>query len=263
MTRPGVWCWLVAASILLTGCLPGDVQNTPQPVTLTVSAASDLGPAFREMGPLFEAETGIKASFNFGSTGQLAQQIEQGAPVDLFAAADAARIAALGTKGLVLSDTVTVYAVGRIVLWTREGSPLRLERLEDILRPEVTRIAIANPDHAPYGVAARQAMQSAGIWEQLKDKLVLAENVQQALQYAQAGNVDAAIVARSLVVQGDGRWTPVPAELHEPIVQVLAVISGTSHESEARRFADFVTGPRGREVLQKYGFTLPGQEQMP
>jgi len=263
MTRPGVWCWLVAASILLTGCLPSDVQNTPQPVTLTVSAASDLGPAFREIGPLFEAETGIKASFNFGSTGQLAQQIEQGAPVDLFAAADAARIAALGAKGLVLSDTVTVYAVGRIVLWTREGSPLRLERVEDMLRPEVTKIAIANPDHAPYGVAARQAMQSANIWEQLQDKLVLAENVQQALQYAQAGNVDAAVIAHSLVVQGSGRWTLVPAELHEPIVQVLAVISGTRHEGEARRFADFVTGPRGREVLQKYGFTLPGQEQTP
>lgn len=261
--RPGVWSWFLAACMILTGCQRGAVQDAPQPVTLTISAASDLGPAFREIGPLFEAETGIKASFNFGSTGQLAQQIEQGAPVDVFAAADAARIAALGSKGLVISDTVKVYAVGRIVLWTRESSPLRVERVEDLLRTDVQKIAIANPDHAPNGVAARQAMQSAGIWEQAQDKLVLAENVQQALQYAQAGNVDVAVVAHSLVVQGGGRWTLVPAELHKPIVQVLAVISGTRHDGEARRFADFVTGPRGREVLQKHGFALPGQEQTP
>ena len=124
----------------------------------------------------------------------MAQQVEQGAPVDLFAAADVLRIDALEAKGLILPDTRKVYALGRIALWTRADSPLRLERLEDLLRPEVQRIAIANPDHAPYGVAARQAMQSAGIWEKLQDRLVLAENAQQTLQYAQTGNVDAAIV---------------------------------------------------------------------
>jgi molybdate transport system substrate-binding protein len=262
MMRLGVW-WFLVVCIVLTGCQGGDVQNTPQPVTLTISAAADLGPAFREIGPLFEAATGIKTSFNFGSTGQLAQQIEQGAPVDVFAAADAARIAALGSKGLVISDTVKVYAVGRIVLWAREGSPLRIERVEDLLRPEVQKIAIANPDHAPYGVAARQAMQSAGIWEEVRSKLVLAENAQQTLQYAQSGNVDVAIVPLSLSNQGGGRWVLVPSELHRPIVQVLAVISTTAHDREARRFAGFVTGPQGREVLQKYGFALPGEEQTP
>jgi molybdate transport system substrate-binding protein len=261
MMRSSAWGWFLALCVILTGCHGRAVQNTPQPVTLTISAASDLGPAFREIGPLFEAETGIKTRFNFGSTGQLAQQIEQGAPVDVFAAADAARIAALGSKGLVISDSVKVYAVGRIVLWTREDSPLRVERVEDLLQPEVQKIAIANPDHAPYGVAARQAMQSVGIWEQVQDGLVLSENVQQALQYAQGGNVDAAIVAHSLAVQSGGRWTLLPAELHEPIVQVLAVISTTAHDREARRFADFVTGPQGREVLRGYGFTLPDQEQ--
>jgi molybdate transport system substrate-binding protein len=260
--RPGVACWVLAICVILTGCQSSAVRSTLQPVTLTISAASDLGPAFREIGPLFEATTGIKTNFNFGSTGQLAQQIEKGAPADVFAAADAARVAALGSKGLVISDTVKGYAVGRIVLWTREDSPLRIERLEDVLQPEVQKIAIATPDHAPYGVAARQALQSAGIWEQVQDRLVLAENVQQALQYAQGGNVDVAVVAQSLAVQGGGRWTLIPADLHEPIVQVLAVISRTAHDREARSFADFVTGPQGREVLQKYGFTLPGQEQM-
>jgi molybdate transport system substrate-binding protein len=229
-------------------------------VTLTVSAASDLGPAFREIGSLFEAQTGIKTSFNFGSTGQLAQQIERGAPVDLFAAADVGRIDALEAKGLILPVTRKAYALGRITLWTRADSALRFERIEDLLRPEVQRVAIANPDHAPYGVAARQAMQSAGIWERMQDRLVLAENAQQALQYAQTGNVDAAIVPLSLSDHGGARWVLVPAELHKPIIQTLAVIKRTTHEREARKFADFVTGPQGQELLRKYGFALPDQE---
>jgi molybdate transport system substrate-binding protein len=223
-------------------------------VTLTVSAASDLGPAFREIGSLFEGQTGIKTRFNLGSTGQLAQQIEQGAPVDLFAAADVGRIDALEAKGRIIPDTVKVYALGRITLWTRADSPLQIERVEELLRPEVQRISIANPDHAPYGVAARQALQSAGIWEKIQDKLVLAENAQQTLQYAQTGNVDAAIVPLSLSNQGGGRWALIPAQLHQPIVQALAVIEGTAHEREARLFADFITGPRGEEVLGRYGF---------
>jgi molybdate transport system substrate-binding protein len=253
--------WLfLAAYMVLAGCKGGPVSSRTQPVTLTVSAAANLGPAFREIGSLFEGQTGIKTSFNFGSTGQLAQQIEQGAPVDLFAAADVLRIDALETNGLILPDTRKVYALGRIALWTREDSPLRLERLEDLLGAEVQRIAIANPDHAPYGVAARQALQSAGIWEKLQDRLVLAENAQQALQYAHTGNVDAAIVPLSLSSQGGGRWVLVPAELHRPIVQELAVIKGAAHEREAREFADFVTGPQGKAVLGKYGFAPADRE---
>jgi molybdate transport system substrate-binding protein len=253
------WCFL-AAGIVLAGCGGGAAPNSTPAVTLMISAASDLGPAFREIGSLFEAQTGIKTSFNFGSTGQLAQQIERGAPVDLFAAADVGRVDALEAKGLILPDTRKVYALGRITLWTRADSPLRFERLEDLLRPEVQRVAIANPDHAPYGVATRQALQSAGIWEKLQDKIVLAENAQQTLQYAQTGNVDAAIVPLSLSHQGGGRWVLIPAEMHRPLVQALAVIKGAAHEREARRFADFVTGPRGKEVLDKYGFAPADQE---
>jgi molybdate transport system substrate-binding protein len=244
----------------MASCQTGAVSGGGSPVTLTVSAASDLGPAFREIGGLFEDQTGIKTSFNFGSTGQLAQQIEQGAPVDLFAAADVGRIDALEAKGRIIPDTKKVYALGRITLWTRADSPLRIERVEDLLQPEVLRIAIANPDHAPYGVAARQALQSAGIWDKIQDRLVLAENIQQTLQYAQTGNVDVAIVSLSLSNQGEGRWTLIPSELHQPIVQALAVIEGSAHEREARMFADFITGPRGQEVLRKHQFGSPDAE---
>jgi molybdate transport system substrate-binding protein len=250
----------LATCVFLAGCGQSGFAGGEQPVTLTVSAAADLGPAFREIGSQFEGQTGIKTNFNFGSTGQLAQQIEQGAPVDLFAAADVTRIDTLEAKGRIIPGTKKVYALGRITLWTRADSPLQMERVEDLLRPEVQRIAIANPDHAPYGVAAREALQSAGVWEKIQERLVLAENAQQTLQYAQTGNVDAAIVPLSLSDQGEARWVLIPAALHRPIVQALAVINGTTHEREARLLADFITGPLGKAVLDKYGFAPPDPE---
>jgi molybdate transport system substrate-binding protein len=247
---------------LLAPC-PSRAQSDSRPqVSLTISAAADLELAFREMGVLFEKETGTKVVFNFGSTGQLAQQIEQGAPVDLFAAANVSFVEELEQHGLILPDTKALYARGRITLWTRADSPLRLERIEDLTKPEVTRIAIANPAHAPYGIAAREAMHSAGVWDAIQPKLVLGENVRQTLLYAETGNVEVSIVALSLSIQGQGRWTLVPQELHKPIDQALAVIKETYHEKEARLFAAFINGPTGRPVMRKYGFILPGEEAM-
>ena len=148
--------------LILTGCQ--DVAVRPRALKpLTISAASDLTYAFRELGQQFTAETGQPVVFNFGSTGQLSQQIEQGAPVDLFAAADVRFIDDLVRQGLVIVDTRQVYARGRIVLWQRADSALKLTQIGDLARTDVARIAIANPDHAPYGIAARQALQNAGI----------------------------------------------------------------------------------------------------
>jgi len=269
-------CWLIPVSVallLLAACVtpaPLDVTRAPalptSGITLTVSAAADLSYAFGEIGAAFEAETGHKVVFNFGSTGQLAQQIEQGAPVDLFAAANVSFIDDLAQQGLILPDTVQMYARGRITLWTRADSPLQITQVSDLARTEIARIAIANPDHAPYGVAAREAMQTAGVWEAVQPKLVLGENVRQTLQYAETGNVDAAIVALSLSVPAaasagqPGRWTLIPEDLHAPIDQALAVIRGTQHESAARAFAAFVNGSQGRLIMRKYGFVLPGEE---
>jgi molybdate transport system substrate-binding protein len=138
-------------------------------------------------------------------------------------------------------------------------SSLRIERIADLTVPEIKRVAIANPDHAPYGMAAREALQSAGIWEALQPRLVLGENVRQALQYAETGNVDVAIVALSLSITSKGRWTLIPEELHRPIDQALAVIRATKFEQEARRFGAFVLGPQGRPIMRKYGFVMPGE----
>jgi molybdate transport system substrate-binding protein len=246
--------FLLVGSLLLSGC------HHPTPDTkqqITVAAAADLGPAFEELGRLFEQQSGIEVVFSFGSTGTLAQQIANGAPMDLFAAANVAYVDGLEQQGLIIPDTKALYARGRITLWTNKDSTLKLAEITDLTRPEVKRIAIANPDHAPYGLAAKQALESAGVWDAVKPKLVYGDNIRQTLQFAQTGNADVAIVALSLSIVSDGHWILVPAELHEPLDQALAVIKGTQHEGQARQFASFINSPPGRAIMDKYGFTLP------
>ena len=223
---------------------------------LTVAAASDLMPAFEELKREFESTHKRKVVFVFGSTGMLTRQIENGAPMDLFAAANVSYIDQLDQKGLIIPGTKAVYARGRVTLWTRPDSNLRLAGIDDLARPEVTSVAIANPDHAPYGLAARQALETAGIWGRVKTKLVYGDNIRQTLQYAETGNVEVAIVALSLSIQSRGRWTLIPEELHKPIDQGLGIINGTKNEQAARDFVSFLSGPQGRAIMQKYGFTF-------
>lgn len=232
-------------------------RTTTQPAELTVAAASDLSNAFEELGRQFEATHKIKITFSFGSSGLLTRQIENGAPMDLFAAANVDYINQLEQKGLIVPGTKSIYARGRITLWTTADSPLKIEKVADLTRPEVKRIAIANPDHAPYGLAAQQALQSAGIWDAVKPKLVFGDNIRQTLQYAETGNVDVSIVALSLSKESKGRWTLIPEALHQPIDQGLAVMKTTHNEAAAREFAAFVTGPEGKAILAKYGFAFP------
>ena len=226
---------------------------------IIVAAAADLTPAFEELGRRFEQETGTRVTFSFGSTGTLAKQIENGAPVDLFAAANVEFVDQLDRKGLILPETKALYARGRITIWTRADSSLKIEHIEDLARPEVARVAIANPEHAPYGRAAREALESAGIWKAVEPKLVFGENVRQSMQYAETGNADIAITALSLSVLSNGRWTVIPEELHKPLDQALAVIKGARLEQAARRFAEFINSPHGRSTMRKYGFILPGE----
>ncbi|MBL8165784.1 MAG: molybdate ABC transporter substrate-binding protein [Anaerolineae bacterium] len=282
MIKPRSIIIFMLVVLVLTACTSGGAAtmtpaNTPEPtseataetatsagVMLTVAGAADLTPAFQELGLLFTAQTGIEVVFNFGSTGQLTQQIEQGAPVDVFAAANQSYIHDLEQAGLVIPDTVALYAQGRITLWTRADSPLAFATLDDLAQEGVNRIAIANPEHAPYGVAAREALESVGLWETLQPKLILGENVAQTLQYAETGNVDVAIVALSLsIAAGDtGRYVLLPKEAHNPLDQALAVVRSTQHEAEARQFATFVNSEAGRAVMRRYGFILPGEEPL-
>ena len=251
---------LLAAFLTLvcaTTACKNNNPNTTHPPELTVAAASDLTPAFEEIGREFEAIHKTKVVFVFGSTGLLAKQAENGAPVDLFAAANVSYIDQLDQKGLIVPDSKAVYARGRITLWTPPETNLRLESIADLARPEVMRVAIANPDHAPYGLAARQALESAGVWDRVKPKLVYGDNIRQTLQYAQTGNVDVAIVALSLSMQSNGRWSLIPEELHQPIDQGVAIMKSSKNEPAARTFIAFLSGPQGKAILQKYGFSFP------
>jgi len=248
---------LLLTLVCATACKDKKPAATPPSTELTVAAASDLTPAFEEIGRAFESANKTKVVFVFGSTGMLTQQIENGAPMDLFAAANMSYIRDLDQKGLIIPDSKSVYAIGRITLWTPAESTLRLESIKDLARPEVTRIAIANPDHAPYGLAAKQALESAGIWNAVQPKLVYGDNIRQTLQFAETGNVEVAIVALSLSKQSHGHWSLIPEELHQPLEQGVAIMKSTKNEKAARAFEEFLTGPQGRTILEKYGFIFP------
>jgi molybdate transport system substrate-binding protein len=252
-TRLAVLAAFLLAIVCASACRNGSQIPTPAS-ELTVAAASDLTPAFEELGRAFEAANQTKVVFVFGSTGLLTRQIENGAPMDLFAAANISYIDELEQEGLIIPDSKAVYARGRITLWTPRDSNLRLESISDLGRPEVQRIAIANPDHAPYGLAAKQALESVGIWERIRPKLVYGDNIRQALQFAETGNVEVAIVALSLSKQGNGRWTLIPEDLHAPLDQALAIMKTTGNEPAARAFAAFIASQQGQEIMKKYGF---------
>ena len=235
-------------------CKGRSTTNANRSQDFTVAAASDLTPVFEEIGRQFESVHKTKVVFVFGSTGLLTKQIENGAPVDLFAAANVSYIDQLEQKGLIIPDSKVVYARGRITLWTANESPVRFQGIADLARPEIQRVAIANPDHAPYGLAAKQALQSAGVWDRVQPKLVYGDNVRQTLQYAQTGNVEVAIVSLTLSINSNGRWSLIPENLHQPIDQGLAIMKTTRNEPAARAFITFLTSPRGKATMKKYGF---------
>lgn len=242
---------------LLAACRSAQTPATSEP--LLVAAASDLQFAFTEVGQAFEAETGHKVIFTFGSTGNLTTQIENGAPFDILAAANVSFVDRLTAQGLTIPETQQLYAQGRIVLVVNRQSGVQATELTDLLDPAISRIAIANPTHAPYGLAAQEALEKVGVWATIQDKLVLGENVSQTLQFVQTGDAPVGIVALSIADVQEVTGTLLPAELHEPINQALAVIKSTPREEIARAFIAFVGSDQGREIMKRYGFLLPGE----
>jgi molybdate transport system substrate-binding protein len=231
----------------------------PEPQTLTVFGAADLGLAFKEIAPLFEKAAGTKVTLVLGSTGTLAKQIEHGAPADVFFAANAAFVDMLRAKGAVIPETRMRYAQGRIVLASSRKAGVALAALEELLRLEVRRVAIANPDHAPYGLAAREALQAAGLWDRLRSRLVYGENIRQALQFVETGAVEAGIVALSIADVPGVRYVPIDPALHRPLDQVAAVVRRSARPELGLAFIQFVNGPQGRPIMRRHGFRLPGE----
>ena len=226
-----------------------------------IAAASDLAGAFEEIKVQFEKASGKRVELSLGSTGMFAKQIAEGAPFDVFAAANVSFVDEVVSAGACDASTKSLYARGRIVVWTKDPSMLPKD-VRDLKEPRYAKIAIANPEHAPYGRAAQQALVKSGVWPSVKDRTVHGENVLQTLVYARTGNADAAIVALSLAVTSQGSYLPIDAELHEPLDQALVVCKGGARRAklhEARSFVDYVASEKGRVVMRRYGFLLPGE----
>ncbi len=225
--------------------------------SITVAAASDLSFAFKDIAAVFEKETGIKIILSFGSSGMLAKQISEGAPFDLFFAADRKYIEDLSRNGHVISSSVERYARGVIVLALNKSPGIEVRNLKDLMKPGIKNVAIANPDHAPYGRAAMEALKSAGLWDKLRDKLVYGENIRQTLQFIQTGNAQAGIVALSLVNVPEITYVMIDPSLHNPIDQTMGIVKTSGDTEASASFMRYVKGPVGSEIMKKYGFIIP------
>ncbi len=203
---------------------------------ITVAAASDLTFALKEIAANFGKEAGVKAVLTFGSTGMLARQIEQGAPFDIFLAADLKYLESLKEGGHIDPETIEVYAYGRLALAVNKPSSIEVKEIKDLLNPGIKRIAIANPAHAPYGRAAVEALKSSGVWEAVKGKLVFGENIRQALQFVQSGNAPAGIVALSIADVPEVKFMEIDRKLHGPIEQAAGVVAGSKEKALAGQF---------------------------
>ncbi len=226
---------------------------------LIVSAAASLTNAFPEIGKKFEsANPGTKVIFNFAASGVLLQQIDQGAPVDVFASADEKTMDQAMEKHLIISNTRQDFVSNELVLILPQGAKTPVKALQDLTAKEMGKIALGDPQSVPAGRYAQEALTGAGLWEQLKPKFIFAESVRQVLDYVSRGEVDAGFVfATDAVVAKDHVRVSLEAGKHKPITYPIAVVSSTSNRDLAERFIEFVLGAQGREILSKYGFKKP------
>lgn len=227
-----------------------------------VAAAADLKFAMTELASQFEKQSSAKLDVIYGSSGNFLTQIQSGAPFDLFFSADSEYPKKVEAAGLAEPGTRYQYAFGSIVIWTPGDSGIDVAKTgwKILLDERVKKIAIASPEHAPYGQAAVAAMRKVGIYEEVKDKLIYGENISQAAQFVQSGNAQAGIVALSLALspamKKGNKWE-IPADSYPPIKQTAVILRASKNKDAARRFLDFVSGPRGREILQRFGFSVP------
>lgn len=226
---------------------------------ILVAAAADLRFAFEEMKPLFERECGCTVDISFGSSGNFTTQIEQGLPADVFFSANVGFVEMLESKGLTAPGTKQLYAIGRIVLARNKSANVRVATIQDLLGANIRKVSIANPQHAPYGVAAQEAMTRAGVWNDVQARLVLGENASQATQFIESGDAQAGIVPLSLAIQLKERvnYVLIDESQHTRLSQGAAVIKRSQNPEVAKRFISFVNGPTGREIMTRYGFEPP------
>jgi molybdate transport system substrate-binding protein len=235
--------------------------------TITVAAAADLSSALQEVAGNYEKRSGVDVKLSFGASGALTQQIQNGAPFDLFFSADTDYPRQLIAGGQADASTLYRYAVGRLVLWVPKDSPLEIERqgMSVLLDPSVKKIAIANPQHAPYGRAAVAALKHYGLYEKASDRLVLGENVSQAAQFTESGNAQVGFVAlahaMAPAMQGKGKYWVVPTEAYPPLDQSVVALLHSAHRQEAAAFLQYLKTNEAMAVLRRYGFSPPNKSE--
>ena len=256
--------WLSFAGVILAGfgAFAAGEDATP-PAVLTVAAAADLRFALDDLVKDFEEQyPAAKINVTYGSSGNFFAQFQNGAPFDLFFSADIEYPRKLAERGLG-ADDVFLYAIGCIVVWVPKDSPVAVDKLgiQALLEPSIHKIAVANPEHAPYGRAAVAALKALNVYDQVASRLVYGENIAQTAQFVQSGAADAGILALSLAVapqmRDAGRFWQVPLDAYPRMEQGGIVLKSSKNLETARAFRDFVLGARGREVLKRYGFYLP------
>lgn len=240
-----------------------EAQNKKDSVEIVVAAAADLSSALKDVAADYEKKTGTRLKLSFGSSGSLTQEIENGAPFDIFFSADMDYPHQLISAGAASPETLYQYAVGKLVIWVPTDSHLDFahDGLRALLDPSVQKIAIANPQHAPYGRAAVAALKHAGLYDPISNKLVLGENVSQAAQFVESGNAQAGFVALAHAVAwgmaAKGRYWEVPVEDYPPLAQGVVVLRHSNHRKEAAEFLDYIKSDSAVQILRKYGFTNP------
>ena len=244
--------WLAIGAVAVCGVA---CKQAEQPA-LTVAAAANLTGVLDEIGKGFTRKTGIGVVFSYASTAQLAQQIENAAPFDVFAAADTEHVDQLVSSGKILAGSRAIYARGHLALWVPGAT---VGKIEDLTAPSIRYVAIARPEAAPYGQAAVETLKSLGIWDKVHPKVVYANNINAAKQLAATGNADAAFTAYSLVLKERGRVLVVDEKLHRPIDQAVGVVAGSPRKEEARRFVSYLIDGDGRAVLERFGYLILGK----
>jgi molybdate transport system substrate-binding protein len=259
--------WLVAGCLFLSAASAW-TQEKKNSAELVVAAAADLSTVLQEIADRYQKQSGVQLKLSFGASGALTQQIQNGAPFDLFFSADMDYPRQLIAAGVADEASLYQYAVGKLVLWVPEDSPLDLTHqdmdrtgMNVLLDPSVKKIAVANPQHAPYGRAAVAALKHAGVYDRVADRLVLGENVAQAAQFVESGNAQAGFVALAHAVapamRGKGKYWEVPADFYPPLAQGVVVLSHSQHKKEAAEFVEYIKTKEAAELLRKFGFTLP------
>jgi molybdate transport system substrate-binding protein len=255
----------VAILYILVVLLTLSVPSRAIAEEITIAAAADLSFVFPVIAAKFQKDTGNSVKFSFGSSGNFLSQIQNGAPFDMFFSADIGYPKKLEAAGLVEPSTLYEYAVGKLVLWVPSASTLDLKRGLTILTdPSVHKIAIANPEHAPYGRAAVAAMKHEGVYDQVSSKLIMGENISQTAQFVQSGNADIGLLALSLAIAPNlkekGRYEMVLSSDYPPIEQAAVIIKSSKKKETARQFLAFIKKPATVSLMRDYGFILPHSE---